>query len=753
MLRKFVFFILLYCGAQITLAQTYTLCDKWVDCGKGCQLLDPYYCNGVSFEWSGGSKNGKADGYGTAKKYVNGEYESTYVGEYHNGIRSGKGTFTHKDGSTKTGTFVNGQLVGYGKMESEDGSSYEGEFINYRCHGNGKMRFGNGSTFEGFVVSDSPYTGKLTNYDGQTILLQEGEPVERISARKTSYVPKIGQRCTEYLDEEWKHCEAKNASYYRIITYVAPHTPKGIVKDYYITGELQGEGTFVWVDYSDDGKNFSEGEMKTYYRSGKVKSHTYYYNNKPNGPTQEYFENGSVKSETCFNHGTITGISKTYHENGNLSIIANYDNGELKGNKYLQFSEDGETCFSVYSEDFQQNRKNWEYEGQNGTLTVNADNSLSFEVAPERNVSGGMYANFTKNYNGIVDVAFNREEKSNVIVGLLIGFKDWDNYCGIYIADNSFLFKQVRYGKDVGWHNWQLSDAIKQDINHLRIINIGEQITVEINGTQVILANRPLYQGDFICLTAVNNSTKPCNALAGALTICEVVNDEAQIKDYLPSESLSNGEWRCSGSGFFINENGYIATNYHVVENGKNMQVTFIRNGQAEHWPVEIVLSDKQNDLAILRISDHSFTPTEKIPYGISTGIKDTGSEVFTLGYPMADVMGSEVKFTDGKISSRTGIQGDVTVYQISVPIQPGNSGGPLFDSNGSIVGITSSGLNRDYFKSENVNYAIKASYLKSLVDAMPSPVELPSLGSINNMPLTEKIKNITPFVVYLQVR
>ena len=66
----------------------------------------------------------------------------------------------------------------------------------------------------------------------------------------------------------------------------------------------------------------------------------------------------------------------------------------------------------------------------------------------------------------------------------------------------------------------------------------------------------------------------------------------------------------------------------------------------------------------------------------------------------MASIMGKEVKFTYGKISSKSGIQGDVRVYQISVPIQPGNSGGPLFDMDGNVVGITSSGLNREYFKS-----------------------------------------------------
>ena len=131
---------------------------------------------------------------------------------------------------------------------------------------------------------------------------------------------------------------------------------------------------------------------------------------------------------------------------------------------------------------------------------------------------------------------------------------------------------------------------------------------------------------------------------------------------------------------------------------------------------------------------------------------EETGSEVFALGYPMADVMGTEVKFTDGKISSKSGIQGDVRVYQISVPIQPGNSGGPLFNMEGNVVGITSSGLNRDYFKSENVNYAIKASYLKSLIEACPQEIAIGE--GVKNLvvksSLTDRIKQYEDFIVLI---
>ena len=77
-----LFLFFLFAHSMFGLSQTYTLKDKWVNCGNGCQLLDPYYSDGVSFTWKGPSKGGKANGYGTAIKYVNGEYESTYVGEY-----------------------------------------------------------------------------------------------------------------------------------------------------------------------------------------------------------------------------------------------------------------------------------------------------------------------------------------------------------------------------------------------------------------------------------------------------------------------------------------------------------------------------------------------------------------------------------------------------------------------------------------------------------------------------------------------
>lgn len=89
--------ILLFTFISVTsLLYGQTLKDQWVKCNdNGCELLDPYYSEGVTMEWSGNCSGGKADGFGTLKKYQNGEWESTYEGEFKKGIREGKGVLSH----------------------------------------------------------------------------------------------------------------------------------------------------------------------------------------------------------------------------------------------------------------------------------------------------------------------------------------------------------------------------------------------------------------------------------------------------------------------------------------------------------------------------------------------------------------------------------------------------------------------------------------------------------------------------------
>ena len=748
-MKQTIVVILLFLATCFALnAQTYTLEDKWVDCGNNVKLLDPYYSPGVSFQWTGSSKNGKADGYGIATKFMNGQFESKYEGTYRNGIREGKGTFTHADKSVKTGIFVNGQLMGRGKMTTDDGHSYEGEFVNYRMHGNGTLRYANGTVFVGYVADDAPYTGQFTYYDGTISYIQKREVVDRIEKRTTRYSPKIGQRITEYFDENWDRCEAKDASYYRLITYSAPHIPQGVVKDYYITGELQSEQHPVYIDYDDDACSFLEGEQLFYYKNGRVERKQQYYNDRLNGPSISYYEDGNIASVMCFSLGSAHGDAIEYYSNGKIAIVRKFNDGLLHNNKYL-FITEKDMPYLVYDENFLRNKETWAYRGQNGIVQVNDAESISMQASPERTISGGIYTGFAPMSDNMISVWTNQRNPGQGILSFLFGFKDWDNMCMFSIAGNKFHFAYRKNGVTVQEDAWQISEHIQPEVNQLMVVNSDDKIKFFINGKLVKEMGRIYYDGSLCGISLFNPSSEPIIVDAAKLEVYEALDPRNIPQEYLPEEKSDSDAWKGNGSGFFLNQDGFIATNYHVIEGTSMIQVNFTRNGKVESYPAEVVATDEQNDLAILKIKDSSFKRVSALPYGLLSRTKDTGSEVFALGYPMADVMGTEVKFTDGKISSKSGIQGDVRVYQISVPIQPGNSGGPLFDMEGNIIGITSSGLNRDYFKSENVNYAIKASYLKTLMESCTQEIVLEEKAK-DTKSLTERIKQYEDFVVLI---
>lgn len=204
--------------------------------------------------------------------------------------------------------------------------------------------------------------------------------------------------------------------------------------------------------------------------------------------------------------------------------------------------------------------------------------------------------------------------------------------------------------------------------------------------------------------------------------------------------SYEHQEW--SGTGFALN-NGYVVTNFHVIDNAKTIQIQGIDGDFSVKYNASIIATDKYNDLALLRINDSRFTGFGNIPYNIKTTLSDVGEEIFVLGYPLTSTMGDEIKLTTGVISSKTGFQGDVSLYQISAPIQPGNSGGPLFDYQGNLVGI----VNAKHKGAENVGYAIKTSYLKNLIESSITTSILPNDNQTAGLPLTSKVKSLKNFV------
>lgn len=226
------------------------------------------------------------------------------------------------------------------------------------------------------------------------------------------------------------------------------------------------------------------------------------------------------------------------------------------------------------------------------------------------------------------------------------------------------------------------------------------------------------------------------------------------IKKYPTGEMYTNASRRqieeetksWTGTGFALNSN-YVVTNYHVVENAKTITLTGVNGNFTNRYPATVTAIDKNNDLALLKLNGNACITI--IPYSVKTTTSDVGEEIFVLGYPLTATMGDEIKLTTGVISSKSGFQGDVSLYQISAPIQPGNSGGPLFDSKGNVIGIVSA----KHLGAENVGYAIKASYLRNLVESAASTSILPQTNRVTSPNLSGKVKTVKNFIYYIECK
>jgi S1-C subfamily serine protease len=212
------------------------------------------------------------------------------------------------------------------------------------------------------------------------------------------------------------------------------------------------------------------------------------------------------------------------------------------------------------------------------------------------------------------------------------------------------------------------------------------------------------------------------------------------------SSPNTSGKETITGTGFAISSNGYIVTNYHVVENANKIKIRGINGDFNTSYLANISVQDKNNDLVILKILENINQTT--LPYCLSSKSSTVGENVFVLGYPLTATMGEEIKLTNGIISSKSGYEGDITVYQITAPVQSGNSGAPLFDKNGYVIGI----VNSKHLKAENAGYAIKINYLRNLIDALPNNLNNSNTNILAGKNLSNQVELAKKFIYIIEV-
>ncbi|WP_342331867.1 serine protease [Pedobacter sp. FW305-3-2-15-E-R2A2] len=199
------------------------------------------------------------------------------------------------------------------------------------------------------------------------------------------------------------------------------------------------------------------------------------------------------------------------------------------------------------------------------------------------------------------------------------------------------------------------------------------------------------------------------------------------------------------GTGFALTANGYLLTNLHVVDGADSV---YVQDNKGDSYKAKVVRTDSQYDLAILKIIDKSFSPLSNLPYRLKQSGNGMGEIVYTLGFPKDDAV-----FGEGYISSRSGYNGDTTQYQVSIPVNPGNSGGPLLDHQGNIIGVISAKEKQV----DGATFAIKSKYIQEALNSIPNDslgkkVAFNKRNSLQGLSRNKQVEKIQDYVFMIKV-
>lgn len=325
----------------------------------------------------------------------------------------------------------------------------------------------------------------------------------------------------------------------------------------------------------------------------------------------------------------------------------------------------------------------------------------------------GWTIGFSESIGGCLAAAKYKDETT-----VWLGFSGEKNRAYIAFTSPKWQSIEVDGGYDLqlvmGRHSWngKFFGFERKDEKGVYSSNLKSEFIAELSnsgGVRVFLNRRP------ISSLSLSGSRQALEAIISCQKkyIQASTGSEADAKPQRKSES--------SGTGFFASSNGHVITNHHVIETCSTVRVIPVGGPETSAY---IVAKDKTNDLAILKTS---INPT--VVPALRTQVR-LGESVFVFGYPLTGLLSTSGNFTAGTITATTGMGDDTRLAQISAPVQPGNSGGPLIDKYGNVIGVIVSKLNALNVAAatkdipQNVNFAIKSTIALNFLDSnnlMPS--------------------------------
>lgn len=497
---------------------------------------------------------------------------------------------------------------------------------------------------------------------------------------------------------------------------------------YTSNGKLYFKGKLKFADTEDENKNVYAGTCQWYYKNGNLK-----------------------QTRNFSDKGVEIGTSSYYYESGKIWKELDFENGKLKDNTFTEYNEDG-TKSKIFEEEFINNYNEWDlYTSDKSNAVINANGELELSSATKEGSSRYINHPVESSEFSIEAIINNSENNENAKVGLIYGFKDWQNYHFFVISKHNMYLGSFYEGvKSTNIDAMYVSALQPKQNNALKILSTGDKIYFSVNGEIQYKDDAiKLYGNNFGFIISGKSKMKVDKFSIKEMNFSSTGGGGNSSGNNQPAPS--DKDVKATGSGLLFSTSGYILTNHHVIDNSNKFMVELNGPTGKLNYKAELVLQDKENDLAILKIKDEAFTGVADIKYSFKeNGSIDVGGSVFTIGYPHAlSGMGKEAKFTDGKISSKTGYNGSINSFQTSIPVQPGNSGGPVFNESGQLIGV----INAVYRDADNVSYAIKLNYIKNLIELLNDKVDLPTNNSLSSLTLEEKLKILTNYVVLVKTK
>ncbi|MGO1244893.1 MAG: S1C family serine protease [Sphingobacterium sp.] len=223
------------------------------------------------------------------------------------------------------------------------------------------------------------------------------------------------------------------------------------------------------------------------------------------------------------------------------------------------------------------------------------------------------------------------------------------------------------------------------------------------------------------------------------------VNAQSAAIKNMNNSKDGNEPMHYGATGFSITRDGYVVTNYHVITGADSVH---LQNHKGESFKADIIYTNEDKDIAILHINDSTFKSSKALPYTFKKKDSDLGEDIYTIGFPR-----DEAVYGQGYLSSATGYAGDTIAYQISIPVNPGNSGGPVLDKDGNVIGIIS-GKQKGI---DGAAFAIKTKALMETLNDIPADslrgnVILGNRNLLNSLSRTDQVKKIQDFIYLVKV-